>query len=405
MPRRVLTTTPHWARRAALAISLGAAALAAAALLSAGPAGPPPALAAPDPASTGVGDRRSPSPSGAGAPAVLLLATRPGASHTTLHLATLGAADPGPAVATLGHLPDAVVRASALPGTDVVVATADAAPGRDLSFNATLSRLRPHAPPEPLCDRVVHASRPLVTAAGRVFVARGVAGPEPSSPEPGGAAPLRIDALSIDEVDPATGATRVVHTLSGQLLFLAGAWKDEIVLYRVSPGGADVIAVDADSGAERPIAAVLPYARDFSIDEGSGALVFQERDESDPRAWVVDRMDLATGRRERLASSPSHALAPHAWPGGGVAFTQGRRAGLALLGAAAGVRAPLGPGVDAIQAISPDRAWVAALHTSPSALPIPFAIRAATGEVAAIPAPAGARLAVAGFAPGQGGAP
>ncbi|MCC6558839.1 MAG: hypothetical protein IT372_38395, partial [Polyangiaceae bacterium] len=259
-------------------------------------------------------------------------------------------------------------------------------------------------PPEALCDRVAYASRPLVTASGRVFVSRGVAGPEPAPGGKGRATPLRVDALTVDEIDPSTGAARTVHAMSGQILHLAAAWKNEIVLYRIAPAGADLVAVDADSGAVRPLADMLPYARDFSIDQTTGALVFQERDELDPKTWVIDRMDLATGQRTRLATSPSHGLAPHAWPGGGVAYTPDRR-GMALLGAAASVGAPLGPGVDAVQAISPDGAWVAALHTNPSAFGVPFAVRSDTGEVAAIPAPPGSRVAIAGFVAAKGGAP
>lgn len=332
----------------------------------------------------------------AGAAQVALLATYPGAGRTTLHIVPVGGAKAGPALATLRHLGDAVVRARVVPRTPIVVATADARPSRDRSFNASLFRIEPHAEPVTLCDGVVHASRPLVTSDGRVFVSRGVAGPEP--PPDGDLARLRVDALTIDEVDLATGATRTVHRHTGYLAFLAGAWGGKLVVYRVAPGSADIVLVNPDSGATRAIApSIPPFARDFSIDEASGALVYQGRHEVDPHTWVIDRLDLGTGKRARIETSASNGLAPHVWPGGGLAYTPDRSKGLVLVGAGAAVRGPLGAGVDAVQAVSPDAAWVAALHTNPSAFPVPFAIRAESGEVAAIPAPPGARVAVAGF--------
>ncbi|WP_437959731.1 hypothetical protein WME76_08840 [Sorangium sp. So ce119] len=337
----------------------------------------------------------APNPSAAST-RVAILATYPGAALTTLHIASLGGAKAGPALATLRHLSDAVVRARVVPRTPIVLATADTSPSRDRSFNASLFRIEPHAAPVALCDGVVHASRPLVTAGGRVFVSRGVAGPEP--PPDGDLARLRVDALTIDEVDLATGATRAVHRHTGYLAFLAGAWDDELVVYRVAPRSADIVLVNPDTGATRVIApSIPPFARDFSIDAAAGALVYQGRHEVDPGTWVIERLDLKTGKRTRIETSASNGLAPHAWPGGGLAYTPDRRTGLVLVGARAALRGPLGAGVDAVQAVSPDAAWVAALHTNPSAFPVPFAIHAESGEVAAIPAPSGARIAVAGF--------
>ncbi|WP_437970363.1 hypothetical protein WMF04_14175 [Sorangium sp. So ce260] len=342
-------------------------------------------------------------PAAAAAPAprpaaarVAILATSPGAARSTLHITAVGGGQAGPALATIQHLSDAVVRARVVPRTSIVVATADTSPSRDRSFNASLFRVEPHAEPVALCDGVVHASRPLVTADGRVFVSRGVAGPEP--PMDGDLARLRVDALTIDEVDLATGATRTAHRHTGYLAFLAGEWNGDLVVYRVSPGSADIVLVNPDSGATRVIApAIPPFARDFSIDAATGALVFQGRHETNPGMWVIDRIDLARGKRARLEVSASNGLAPHVWPGGGLAYTPDRATGLFLVGARAALRGPLGAGVDTIQAVSPDASWVAALHTNPSAFAVPFAIHVDSGEVAAIPAPSGARVAIAGF--------
>ena len=339
-------------------------------------------------------------PAAATGPRVALLATAPGASHTALYVARSGdtAATLAP-VATISHAEDAVARGAIVPSTDVVAVVADTRETRDLSFAASLFRVVPHAPPGLVCDRVVHASRPLVTRDGRVLVSRGVAGPAPSGS-------YRVDDLTIDEVDLATGATRTVHAFSGYLAFLAGSYGREILVYRVDAAGADLVAVDPDTGGVRAIASLLPFARDFSIDEAGGAIVFQERDEHDPRAWTIDRMDLATGARTRLATSASMSLAPFAWPGGGVAWSRDGRGGLAVLsGAPPLTSSPLGPGVDLVRAASSDGAWVAALHTVPGKLPVPFAIDTRTGAASAIPAPPGARIEIAGFVETNGGAP
>ena len=331
----------------------------------------------------------------ASGPTVALLLTRPGAGYTSLVLAGVGESVAPAPVARFDHAEAGVVKGAILPGTSVVLAVADTAATRDLSFASSLFRVEPHRPAERLVDGLVYASRPLVTAAGRVFVSRGTAGSEPAAPKSEG----REDALTIDEVDPTTGSARTVHSFTGYLAFLAGEHGREIVVYRVGAAGADLIGVDPDTGAARVIApSMLPFARDFSVDPARGALVFQERDERDARTWVVDRMDLATGARTRLATSSRMSLAPSVWPGGGVAYAPDSRGGLTLMGREMkAIRAPTGDGVDQVQAASRDGVWVAALHTRPGELPVAFAIEASTGRSLALPSSAGARVAIAGF--------
>lgn len=368
-----------------LLLPAGAAAAAASALWVSGALLPRPALR-PAQAAT---------PQRGNGPSVALLITRPGAPDTSLYLVRAGDSSTGPPVATFDHIEDATVRGSVLPGTDVVLATADTARTREASFAGSLFRLAPHRPPERLADRIVHASRPLVTASGRAFVSRGKAGPEHAARQ----GVPRIDELTIDEIDPATGAARTVHASSGHLLLLAGAFGREILVYRVGPAGADLAAVDADSGAVRLLVPqLLPYARDFSVDEGAGALVFQGRDDINSRAYTIERVDLGTAARRRLYTSTSMNLAPFAWPGGGVAYSHEGRAGLALLGGARPlIPGLLGAGVDQIQATSAGGAWVAGLHTVAGRPPVPFAIDTRTGEAARLPVPEGARAFVAGF--------
>src|SRR5258707_1250375 len=78
-------------------------------------------------------------------------------------------------VARVEHLPEASLRGALGPGGLVLVA-ADRAPGRDRSFSSSLMRVEAGKPVVELCDRLMHASRPLVTPAGRVFVERGQKG-------------------------------------------------------------------------------------------------------------------------------------------------------------------------------------------------------------------------------------
>ncbi len=324
------------------------------------------------------------------APRAALLATHPGAEHTSLFLVDVrGAADLAP-VTTFAHLPDATVRAAIVPGKSEVFATADTTPSRDMSFNASLFFLRPHTPPEQLVGRVVHASRPLVTPTGRVFVSRGEAGKEVEGK-------MRVDALTIDEIDPATGQARTVHQADGYLLYLAGSAGAEIVAYRIFPDHADVVAINPDTGTARSILKSLPpFARDFSIDAQGKYLVFQNRHESDSRTWVIERVEIATGKTNRLVSSPSMTLAPFLMPNGGVLYNPPDR-GLSPLDSSAPIAAPLGSGVDVVAAVSADGRYLAALHTLPSTFAVPFVVDMSTGAARVLPAPANTRVVLAGF--------
>src|SRR4051812_34808414 len=66
--------------------------------------------------------------------------------------------------ARIAHLRDGVVRGALVPGHGAVV-VADRTPTRDRSWGASLLRVDGTTVTE-LCDRVDHASRPLVTADG-----------------------------------------------------------------------------------------------------------------------------------------------------------------------------------------------------------------------------------------------
>ncbi len=330
-------------------------------------------------------------------PVVALLASKPLGTTTDLVLQPAGAATPAAAVATLSHVRGGEVRGAVLPGTGTVVVVADMESRHEPSWGAWLMRLEANAAPHKLVDRVYHATRPLVLADGRVFVERGRAGAEPT-PEEAKQGKLRVDELTIDEVDPQTGATRTVYAWSGYIAFLAGALDDELLVYRVTYHHADLVAVDAKSGAERVIAAEIPaFARDFSVDRQARALVYTNRDAASGQ-WAARRLDLASGALTTLATSPRMALSPHAWPGRGVVINPSGASGLVkLAGSGAAIAAPYGSGVDSVRLVTPDGKWAAVVHEVPDHLPAPFVLSPETGQTIPVAFPPGKRVDVAGF--------
>jgi hypothetical protein len=314
------------------------------------------------------------------APVVALLSGRPGADTTSLFWAQPGAAQLPAAAAVLSHLHGAVVRGATSADGSVFV-TADTDPSRDRSFGSSLFWIPPGQAAKSLCDRVVHGSRPLVSADGRVFVSRGIAGSTPADPRA-----LRVDQLTIDEIDPATGSARTVIAHTGYLAFLAGLYRGALLVYRVDARGADLVSVEPSTGAISPvIPAMIPFARDFSIDEAGGALVYQTRHPTDPRRWVVERVDLASGARTTVTESAASNLVPFIYPSGRIEV------------------AGAGSSVDWIRAVSgpsksdPAARWLAALRLRPGELPHPHVIDARDGTSIPVPFPPGERATVAGF--------
>ncbi|MBI4702118.1 MAG: hypothetical protein HY744_13370 [Deltaproteobacteria bacterium] len=331
-----------------------------------------------------------------GAPVVALVATAPEGTQSSLYFVDPATAA-GAAVAALrfSHRPTGSVRAEIVPGTRTVLVAAEAVAGRDRSFATALYRLDPGRGAIQLCTGVVYASRPLVTADGRIFVSRGRGGPDPAAGE------LRVDELGIDEIDLGSGAARRVHAFQGYVVHLAGASCGEIVVYRVGPGRADIVAVDRGSGALRSLVADLPpFARDFSVDEQRGKLVYRGRHETDARRWVIEEIDLASGTRARLYEGASFSLAPHVWPAQGaqaaVAFNPDGR-GLRLLRSSDAVASPLGPGTDVVRSSSADGRFVVGEHFAAGKLPVAFVVDRPLGKARPLPVPEGARIAVAGF--------
>lgn len=320
-----------------------------------------------------------------------MLSGVPGDTSTELVFA--GGNAPTEIVATFAHLPEAVVRGGVLPGSQTVVVVADTLAVRERSWASSLLALEPKRPVRVLADGVFHASRPHVTASGRVFVQRGQAGPPL-------AANLRVDALKVDEIDPASGAARTIHTWQGYETHIAGSLGDELFLYRVGPQGADLVAVQLDTGNTRVIVASWPgMARDFSVDAVGRAIVAQQLDAGPPRRWVVERVDSYTGARTVLASSVHRDLVPFVWPGGRVMVNPERGSGPLVLGSSIALRAPAGATLW-LRSTSPDGAWLAGLWTRPSGLPAAVQVRVSDGAVVPIPQREGRRVEVLGFVGG-----
>jgi hypothetical protein len=143
----------------------------------------------------------------------------------------------------------------------------------------------------------------------------------------------------------------------------------EVFVYRVRPGGADVIALTASGiRVEIPQAGT---ARDFSVDE-RGGLVYQRLE---GRRGRVARAGGAAAP-EALELKEGAARAPVAWPAGRVTLSATRR----------------------ILALSADRRRAAALERPPGGFPMPLVLDDG-GAVRAVPWPAGRRVTIAGFVP------
>jgi hypothetical protein len=260
----------------------------------------------------------------------------------------------------------------------------------DLSFATALIRLEAGKPARVLADQLAYGSRPLVTAEGRVFVSRGVAGREPSD----GHEAMRVDALSIDEIDPGTGARRPVYATSGYVTFLAGSLGRELIIYEVSPAGARLISVHVDTFAVREIVpAMAPLARDFVVDATRHRVLFTQGTPGGDR-WFVEEVDLNTGASVHVAEGPEVTLLPTLLVDGRVLISGGAGEGLRALDGTR-VIAAQGPGFERIRAQR--RGLIIGLHEQPGEFPTIFASR--DGKPVPCAAPVDSRLDVAGVTP------
>lgn len=246
-------------------------------------------------------------------PTVVLLTSHGATGELRFH--PLDAKELSAPVVSFSHAEGSPVLGTLLPGTRAVVATAVMADAGDLSFSSALLRLEAKRA-QTLAGQVVYGSRPLVTAEGRVFVSRGAPGPLTSDG--------RVDALTIDEVNPDTGALRTLYSSNGYLLFLAGAVGREVFIYELAPGVARLIAVHADSlGVRELVPQLPPRARDFFVDAKRGRVFFVH---SEGEAWRVAELSLATRRWSDVAASRDVAMLPAVLSDGALTFNDGPKA-------------------------------------------------------------------------------
>lgn len=258
-------------------------------------------------------------------------------------------------LATVNHSKGSAIRGAALGDVAFVVASEEAP--RGTSYDGALYRIESGRVTR-LCGSVFRASTPIVTKSGRVFVARGVDGQDPPAAEAQKLV-LRTDQLTIDDVDPITGATRTVWKGTGYQAFLGAVTsRDELVVYHSTPSGASLFTLDPTTLATRA-AAVAPFARDFSFDKVHGAVVFANMS-PDGRHQVVS-LDLASMSQKTLYNAAHDHPMPFALPSGDVALSSDGDKGLAVLQAGQHrLLSPLGDGDD--QATHTDGRWVAVRH-------------------------------------------
>ena len=320
---------------------------------------------------------------------------------TEIGLVTVGLGSGTPAIAPLGvvdHVRGSAVRGAVFDGSAVLVATEEPAP-KGTSYAAALHRVDGTGVRR-LCGGLTRATAPLVVD-GRVLVARGTDGTEPIAGPLTEALTLRVDTLTLDEVDPTTGATRTVWSGAGYQAFLAGALGREALVYFSQPSGATLFALDVTTLATRPLGTVAPFARDFSVDVTRRALVFA--DLSAAGTWQVASVDTITGAHAVLFSSRVDHPMPFALASGDLVLSSDGDHGLLRL-ARTSMRqhllSPAGDGSDA--AMHQEGRWLAVRHTPTSRVrgdkaPSLIVVDVDTGQSVPVVVPRGHRVEALGF--------
>lgn len=298
----------------------------------------------------------------AAAPDVAVLSTRPGDGFSELRFQRVGATELSSPVARFDHLDDATALGALIPNTRKVVATATVQKG-DTSFASALVLLEANQPNRVLADQCAVANRPLVTPNGRIFIQRGVAGPE------------RIDTLRIDEIR-LDKEPRTIFTTEGFTAFIAGFAGNELLIYRVAREGAELLAVNIDTLAQRTLTRIEPLARDFVVDEHRALFTLGN---SQTRSWHVVSVELRTGELTTLGTGRLPALLPFVLDGK-VVFNTGE-----------------GPSFQHHRFVTRDGIRLGLTET-PSDFSTPFALDARGKRLELVTVP-GARLDLAGVAP------
>jgi hypothetical protein len=277
------------------------------------------------------------------------------------------------------------VLGSVLPNTRVVVAAVAMRSTGDLSFVGALLRLEAGKSARVLADQLVYGSRPFVTTEGRVFISRGRAG-EPTLDT------MRVDALTVEEIDPTTAKTRLVFSAQGFETHVVGALGRELIIYEVTPSGARLLAVHVDTlGVRVVVRALVPMARDFVIDAPRKRVLFTQVQAD---GWYVEQVSLVDGARRSLAEGPEVTLLPTVLTDGRVLISAGEGRGLRALDGKEGLAAQ-GPGFERVR--FEGHGLLVGLHEVPSEFPSLFVFQ--KGVRVPIAMPPESRLDVAGVIP------
>ncbi len=314
----------------------------------------------------------------ASAPKLALLANRYNSGETHLIVQSLDSAKPNQPLATFAHVRGGSVQARPLPGGAFAVVL-DRERSRDNSFAAVALHLDRQGKLKQLASSVVHASVPHPVDSDRIVIETGNPGPS-LTPSEVAAGRLRTDALSVDVVALSTGARRSVHRFNGYATHLCGVLRNEAIVYRVAFGGADLVAVDIDTGSVRTLVERLPaFARDFSVDPSRDALLYSNRSETG--GMVVERLDLASGKRRVVHRAQHLTLAPAFLPGGDLTFNR--------------------PGAGTLVEVGATSASLVAQLERSRATPFPrlAVVQAATAARLVVPTPADHRVSIVGFMP------
>ncbi len=247
---------------------------------------------------------------------VVMLETSPMSAETHLVMQPVDQETPAPAVATLQHAVGGHAKGTLINAQTQRVAVVADMPGRgDPSWNAALFVMAPHQDAVLLARDVYTGTRPAVLSDGRIAVPRGAQGAPPSvNLETGMPETLRVDPLRVDVIDPISKESKTIFEDTGYFAYMIGALDQEVYIYRYKPGQADIIAIDAVMGQARIMAqAILPYARDFSIDPITRSILYTQRAADNPFNWTAVQLPLDGSEQRVLATSDNMALYPHAW--------------------------------------------------------------------------------------------
>lgn len=310
-------------------------------------------------------------------PAVVLLEGAPDGTETRVVLRALTTGAQPRVLGVVPHLAGSARRGTlAVEGARaaVYVVAAERPSRHGSTYESALWRTEEGTAPRRLLGGITDASRAVVTERGAVVVQRGRDGEDP--PPEGRVLRERVDALSLDVVDPANGAAHTVWSGVGMIAFLAAPMRgDEVLVYHVREGGASLFALDVARGTTRALVAQMDaLARDFSYDAARDEVAFVRASQRREGVWEVVSLPAhgPTLTPERLQTrwrATSDHLMPRLLRDGAIVISLPDDKGLGVLEAFPRLPervAPLGDGTDEALGESADGRWLALRHRAPN---------------------------------------